>query len=166
MNPTHVASLLARELRTLRREIDAYPSDAALWAMPPGTANSGGTLVLHLLGNLQSYVGARLAGSDYVRDRDAEFARRDVPRAAMREEIDRAIAAVERLSVVDPARLDDDFPDAVGGWTVRTDDFLLHLVAHCAYHVGQLDYHRRLVTGDARGVGAVAIGELASARRA
>jgi hypothetical protein len=40
---------------------------------------------------------------------------------------------------------------------VSTGLFLTHLVAHLAYHLGQIDYHRRLVTGQTDGVGAVSI---------
>ena len=74
-------AILVRELEALKRELAAYPSDADVWATPPGVSNSGGTLALHLAGNLQHYVGAMLGGSGYVRDRAAEFGRHGVARA-------------------------------------------------------------------------------------
>jgi len=75
-----LAAMLDRDLATLRREVEAYPDERDLWREVPGVPNVGGTLVLHLTGNLQHYFGARLAGTGYVRDRPAEFARRNVPR--------------------------------------------------------------------------------------
>ncbi|HEU4699123.1 MAG TPA: DinB family protein [Gemmatimonadales bacterium] len=160
-----VRTLLVRELRALRRELEAYPDDASVWRQPPGLANSAGTLALHVAGNLQHFVGAVLGDSGYVRDRDAEFARRDVPRAELMAGLDAAIAAVEHtLPSLSEARLDDPYPVPVAGHLVQTGEYLCHLAAHLAYHLGQIDYHRRSVTGDARGVGALAPAELGTAR--
>jgi uncharacterized damage-inducible protein DinB len=160
-----VASILARDLAALRRELEAYPDERDLWATPPGVPNSAGTLALHLAGNLRHYVGAVLGGDGYVRDRDAEFARRDVPRAELAAGIAEAEAAVRRtLAALPDARLAEEFPQPVGERRIVTADYLVHLAAHLAYHLGQVDYHRRLVTGDGRGVGAVSPRELASAR--
>src|SRR5438067_3683862 len=75
-----IGGILARDLRALRREIEAYPNERDLWQVQPGITNSAGNLALHLAGNLQYFVGAVLGGTGYVRDRDAEFKRRDVPR--------------------------------------------------------------------------------------
>ncbi len=160
-------TVITRELRALAREIQAYPDDASVWRTFPGIANSAGTLVLHLAGNIQYYIGTKLGGGDYVRDRAAEFARRDVPRRELLSEIDRAIAAVERgLPNVSARTLAADFPEAVGGRMIRTDEFLLHLAVHLGWHLGQLDYHRRMVTGEAGKIGAIGVAELASARLA
>jgi hypothetical protein len=160
-----VRTILLRELRAARRELDAYPDDASVWRPVPGLPNPGGTFVLHLAGNLRHFIGAQLGGTGYVRDRDAEFARRDVPRAALAAELDAAITEVDRaLAALDARRLEEDYPLPIAGHIVRTDEYLVHLAAHAAYHLGQLDYHRRAATGDARGVGAVAPAELGSAR--
>ena len=61
-------------------------------------------------------------------------------------------------------RLSHDFPEAVGGARVATGEYLVHLVSHFTYHLGQLDYHRRLVSGDDRGIDAVRAAELGTAR--
>ena len=90
-----VAAILDRDLRTLRREVEAYPDDRALWQEVSGISNVAGTLVLHLAGNLQHYVGARLGQTGYVRDRSAEFASRDVPRSELLRQIEAARAAVK-----------------------------------------------------------------------
>lgn len=162
-----IAALLDRDLRTLRREVEAYPDDGSLWRSIPGIANVGGTLVLHLTGNLQHYLGARLGGTSYIRDRDAEFARRDVPRSELLREIEAARAAVKTaVSRISEQELAADFPESVGGVRVQAGEYLMHLSTHFAYHLGQLDYHRRVVTGSAAGVDAVRAAELASARPA
>lgn len=153
--------LLARELATLRREVEAYPDDASLWAEVPGLANRGGTLVLHLCGNLRHFIGATLGNSGYVRDREAEFAQRGRSRADLVAEIDAAEADVQAaLEALDPARLREPFPLAVGGGHPQARLFLLHLLAHLAFHLGQLDYHRRAATGDPKGAGALGVADL------
>lgn len=162
-----LSALVLRELRALRRELELYPSDEALWALPPGIANAGGTLAIHVLGNLRHYIGARLGGTGYVRDRAAEFRVRGVPRSAILAELARAEEDVRSvLAGFAPARLAQPYPDVVGGFALETGDFLAQVAVHLAYHVGQLDYHRRLVTGDARIATTMAIGELRSARKA
>ncbi len=162
-----IEGVLARDLRTLHREVEAYPSERDLWRPVPGVSNTAGTLVLHLAGNLQHFVGAVLCGSGYVRDRDAEFSRRDVARAELLQLIDRALGVVEgTLPSVPASRLTEPYPQPIGGSTVMTGDFLLHLATHLAYHLGQLDYHRRVVTGEGGKIGAVSVTELATAKQA
>lgn len=161
-----VAAILARDLRALCREIEAYPDERQLWQAVPGLPNTGGTLALHLAGNLRHFLGARLGGSGYVRDREGEFARRDVPRAELLREIAEAERTLGALAKLDDAGLAAEFPDAIGGSRMANGDLLVHWAVHFAYHLGQLDYHRRVVTGRAEGVGAMAVKELATARPA
>jgi hypothetical protein len=158
-----VAAILDRDLRALAREVEAYPDERGLWRLLPGVANSGGTLALHLAGNVQHYLGARLAGTGYVRDRPAEFADREVPREEILRRIEAARAAVAAAAAARPG-LESDFPEVVGGARVATGEYLIHLVSHFAYHLGQIDYHRRAVSGAAGDIGAVRATELATAR--
>ena len=140
-------AILVRELATLRMEIEAYPAEADIWRVEPGISNSGGTLALHLAGNLQHFVGTVLGKTGYVRDRDAEFASRDIPRAELVEQIEQARAVVSRtLRSLGEAELDQPYPEPVAKVRVRTGDFLVHLAAHLAYHLGQVNYHRRILT--------------------
>ncbi len=164
MTTTWISAMLARDLRALRRELEAYGDERDLWRVAPGISNSAGNLAMHLAGNLQYFIGTVLGGTDYVRDRDAEFNRRDVPRAELLRDIDAAIAAVALLSRVSDAELAQPYPQPVAGVTLATGDFLLHLAAHCTYHLGQVDYHRRLLTGQTAQIRAVLPTELASAQ--
>ncbi len=163
--PSLLQSFLLRELRSLRGELEHYPDEASLWITPEGLPNSAGTLALHVAGNLQHYIGAQLGQSGYVRDRPREFAARNVPRSQILAEIDAAEEAIRAtLPRLTAEQLEANYPETVGGVRLRTDAFLLHLVAHLAYHLGQIDYHRRVVTGDRTSVGAIAIADLDLAR--
>jgi len=156
-----IETLITRELRAIRREIEAYPDEASLWRVVPGTPNTGGTLALHIAGNLQHFFGAILGRDGYVRNRDAEFARRDVPRAELLKGIDAAAASVERtLRGLSDADLARPYPEPIAKRTVATHVFVVHLATHLAYHLGQMDYHRRAVTGDSKGADAVSVREL------
>ena len=157
-----IATVMTRELRALRREVESYRSDADLWELVPGIANPGGNLVLHLAGNIQYFVGNVLGKTGYERNRDAEFGDRDVPRQELISELDQAIAAVETgFARVNDEDLDKPFPEKVGGISSTTGAFLAHLAVHLAYHLGQVDYHRRIITHEGKTVGAMAVGELA-----
>jgi len=160
-----VRHIIRRDLQAARRELEHYEDERDIWRTPPGITNSAGTLALHLAGNLRFLIGAQLGDSGYVRDRNAEFARRDVPRAELIAGLEQAEADVDAaLESVEDARLDGDYPLAIGGSRLAAAEFLVHLVDHLGYHVGQIDYHRRLVTGDGRGVSALSIAALGSAR--
>jgi hypothetical protein len=158
-----VASLMLRELEAFKRQIAGFPDDRGPWETRPGVANTSGTLALHCAGNIQHFIGAKLAGTDYVRQRDLEFSRRDVPRAEIIAELDKAIAAVRRLEEKGDADLPPVFPDPFGGKQVNTDVMLVHLAVHLGYHLGQADYHRRLTLEDAGALDGVAATALPSA---
>jgi uncharacterized damage-inducible protein DinB len=160
---TSLQHILLRELRAVRREILAYDDEADLWKTPPGISNSAGTLALHLAGNLRAFIGAHFGNTGYVRNRDAEFALRGVPRSEIIQELDEAMRDVQvGLAAVTEAQFDKPYrTEWLGTVTVR--DFMMHLAVHLGYHLGQIDYHRRLVTGSTKTVAAIAIPELATA---
>ena len=167
MNADMIATILVRDLKGLKRELEAFKDERHIWRTAPGITNSAGSLTLHLTGNLRHFIGAQLGRSGYVRDRDAEFARTGVPRADLLKEADEAITAIERtvpkLSDKDLAR---PFPIPVGGVTLETGDFLIHLATHLTYHLGQLDYLRRFSTGEVGKIGALSPTELKTAKQA
>lgn len=165
MTGATIAAVICRELGAIERELDAYPSEDQIWALPAGPPNSAGTLALHAAGNLQHFIGTVLGGTSYVRDRDAEFSKREVPRVELIAELRRAADVVRHvLPALDPTRFTEVYPLPVANRRVQTGEFMAHLATHLAYHVGQLDYHRRVVTGDARGIGAVSPTDLPSAQ--
>src|SRR2546428_7139625 len=131
MLTTCIAAIMSRDLRALRREIEAYGDERDLWRVAPGISNCGGTLALHLAGNIQFFVGTVLGGTGYVRDRAAEFARRDVPRTELLRELDAALAAVERgmARLADPGLTQPD-PQPPGRVALTARGLPLHPVAH------------------------------------
>ena len=152
------ARFFGRELATVRDELLAYPDTAAIWALPPGLPNSAGTLTLHIAGNLRWFIGAQLGGTGYVRDRDAEFSSRDIDRDELIRVIEAASDEVIRsLATLDDTRMDEIFPLEVAGARLPTGQFIGHLAVHLGYHLGQMDYHRRIVTGVNKAVGALSL---------
>ncbi len=161
----YLTAILKRDLRALGREIRSFPDDETLWLTPPGITNSAGTLALHLTGNLQHFVGAKLGGTGYRRNRPEEFSRRGLSREELARQVEDTIAVLAPiLPRLTTEQLEADFPEKVGGQTIRTDEFLVHLVTHLAYHLGQLDYHRRMVTGQAGQIDSLGVKELSTAR--
>lgn len=138
--------LFTRDLGRLRREIELYRDEANLWRVEGAVTNSGGNLCLHLLGNLQTYIGRELGGSGYVRDREQEFARRQVPRATLLQGIDATLAVVTTtLRALPPEALARPYPVLVFEQPTSTEYLLTHLATHLTYHLGQINYHRRLL---------------------
>jgi uncharacterized damage-inducible protein DinB len=146
---TELAALFTRDLNRVMAELEAYPSEAALWQVSAQVTNSAGNLALHLVGNLSQFVGADLGGAPFARDRDPEFSRRDVPRAELLESL-RQTRDVTQLTLngLDEARLDAVHPRQLPGFpeAMSTRFFLLHLYGHLNYHLGQINYHRRLLS--------------------
>ena len=143
MLPEFLAGVLVRDLKSLKRELEAFPDEALLWRAAPGITNTSGVLARHITGNLRHFIGAQLGGNGYVRDRDAEFTRH-VSRAELIRETDEAIAAIQRtMPTLTDADMAKVYPLAVAGVTLTAGDFLTHLAVHLTYHLGQLVAVRR-----------------------
>src|SRR5919109_1510003 len=96
-----------------------------------------------------------------ILDRDLQALAREIIIGQIEEARVALRAAAARAS---DERQDEDYPEVVGGVRVAAGEYLIHLVSHFAYHLGQLDYHRRVVTGNPQGVNAVRAAELSTAR--
>ena len=138
--------LFKRDLLKLKTEIQLYKNEANLWLTHKDVTNSAGNLSLHLIGNLNAYLGAELGKSGYIRQRDKEFSLKNVSRVELLKMIDDTIVVVEKvlnnLSVED---LNKEYPIDVFKEKMTTEYFLIHLSTHLAYHLGQINYHRRLL---------------------
>ncbi len=142
--------LYERDLDKLRAEIEAYADEADLWKTAGEIANSGGNLSLHLVGNLRHFFGAVLGGTGYIRDRENEFASGPVPRVDLLAGVTSALADVTAtLENLSEADLQQMYPIEVFGHPMTTGYFLVHLATHLDYHLGQINYHRRLIGGGA-----------------
>jgi len=160
----HIHHIMVRELRGMKNELLAYEDEGDIRRSVPGLPNTAGTIALHVAGNLQHFVGAQLGKSGYVRDRDAEFGRREVSVAEIVDELDKTIAALDAtFARLEEKAMDRPFPQEIAGVRPTVGEFLVHLVAHLAYHLGQIDYHRRCITGDATTAGVLSPRDLKSA---
>ncbi|MGE4514181.1 MAG: DinB family protein [Chryseobacterium sp.] len=141
-----IQSLFIRDLNKLRTEIDAYSDEKNIWKTDKNISNSAGNLCLHLVGNLSHFVGAILGKSDYVRTRELEFSLKDVPRAELIQQIESTIEIVNSsLGRLSAEELMKEYPLKPFGYPMTTEYFLIHLFGHLSYHLGQINYHRRLV---------------------
>ena len=138
--------LFQRDLEKLKTEITSYKTPSKMWEITGDISNSAGNLCLHICGNLQHFIGAILGNSGYVRNRDAEFSRKNVPIDEMQNEIDQTILIVKKtLNELDENQLEEIYPINVFGKEITTGFFLAHLTTHLNYHLGQINYHRRLL---------------------
>lgn len=135
-----------RDLQRLEEEISLYPTEDALWSVSGEIKNPAGNLCLHLCGNLQHYIGANLGRTSYVRNRDNEFAAKGLSKAELIAEVQKTRQVVrEALETLKPSILEAEYPEKVYDYPMSTAYFLIHLTAHLSYHLGQINYHRRLI---------------------
>ena len=141
-----LAKLFERDLDKLIKEVTAFKDESNMWLITQDIRNSAGNLAIHLCGNLQHFIGGVLGHTGYVRNRDFEFHGKDVPRDAMLEEIhDTKKTVLEVLNKMDESTLHEAYPLQVFGFEMTTEFFLIHLQGHLNYHLGQINYHRRLL---------------------
>ncbi|MCY1512486.1 hypothetical protein D9M68_469470 [compost metagenome] len=143
---TILKSLFTRDLNRLYNEIQLYRNEKAIWKTEKQIANSGGNLCLHLIGNLNTYIGKEIGNTNYIRNRELEFSLKDVPRAALLEKIKSTIDVINTsLDKLDDKLLESEYPVVVLEEKTSTGFLLMHLATHLAYHLGQINYHRRLM---------------------
>lgn len=138
--------LFDRDLSKLEREIEQYSNDEDLWIADRGIKNSGGNLCMHICGNLQNYIGAILGNNGYLRNREKEFAIKDLTRHELKTEIQKTRAALKTtLEKLKSTGIPEIYPEEVLGYPMATSFFLVHLYGHLNYHLGQINYHRRIL---------------------
>lgn len=136
-----------RDVNKLKEEISLYKNESDLWVLKGDIKNPGGTLALHLIGNLKHFIGAQLGNTGYVRQRDKEFADRNIPREIILKEIDETIAVLKKvLPTIKDSDLQKEFPIKFLEEKRTTGYILLTLSTHLSYHLGQVNYHRRMTT--------------------
>lgn len=141
----NLALLFERDIRKLHTEINAYANETDLWQSLPGITNTGGNLCLHLLGNLQYFIGNVLGGSGYVRNRPAEFGSTGIPLSELNRLLDHTVRLVpQTIRSLPVAQLGASYPEKVFDHEMTTEYFLMHLLTHLGYHLGQINYHRRI----------------------
>ncbi|OXB08762.1 DinB superfamily protein [Flavobacterium plurextorum] len=139
-------SLFNRDLNKLKVEIESYQNENQLWAIDKNISNSGGNLCLHLIGNINTYIGAEIGKTGYVRNRPLEFSLKDISKSELICKIDETILVVNNtLDLLTEEDLNTIYPQIVFEKEMTTGFFFVHLSTHLAYHLGQINYHRRLL---------------------
>ncbi|PHR72937.1 MAG: DinB superfamily protein [Lutibacter sp.] len=140
-----LTKIFKRDLNKLKSEIESYNKEENLWVNNEYVSNSGGNLCLHIIGNLNHFIGAEFGNTGYIRQRDLEFSQKNIPRTELINQIDEVILVVtESLSKISTTDLQKEYSRRVFEDTMTTEYFLVHLTAHLSYHLGQINYHRRL----------------------
>ena len=144
MNLTDIKAIYLKNIQRLTDEINAYENDIKLWKLNGSISNSGGNLCLHLVGNLNHFIGETLGNTGYVRNREVEFSTKNLTKTELINMIDEAKEIVsktfEQLNEID---LQNDFPFEIFG-KHSTEYYLIFFIAHFEYHLGQINYHRRM----------------------
>ncbi len=139
-------SIFDRDIEKLKSELSSYSQEENIWKVKKNINNSAGNLSLHIIGNLNHFIGATLGDSGYIRKRDLEFTDKDISRNQLIHDLDNVKTMIHntfaRLRFED---LEKKYPINVFGFEMNTIYFLMHLIAHLNYHLGQINYHRRLL---------------------
>lgn len=143
---TVISDLFERDINKLIAEVESYKDENALWKTAGSISNSAGNLVLHLSGNLNHLIGATLGHTGFIREREKEFYEKAVPKMRLIKELKETIVVIKNtLECMSEDELDKDFPVEIGGKILSNQYILIHLLAHLNYHLGQVNYHRRLL---------------------
>jgi uncharacterized damage-inducible protein DinB len=122
----------------------------SLWIKPFSFGNSIGHLVLHLTGNLNHYIGAMIAGTGYVREREREFIDPNHPTVdELLARFHEAVALVVRtLHELD----DEGFAVPVEHQVPIKSRLGLFLVcaSHMNNHIGQMTYLVQAINSEAK----------------
>ena len=144
-----LATLFGRDINKVIEQVRAFPEDRLLWETRPGMSNSAGNLALHLIGNLSEYIGRQLGGMAFTRQRSKEFSEKGVSITELIARLEQVAELTHRIvAALAEATLSARYPEAVLGYEMTTVYFLIHLLGHLNYHLGQMDYLRRMLTGD------------------
>ena len=145
MTPLDFKDFYLRELDNLYKDISAYTNEDKLWVIAGDIKNSPGNLCLHLLGNVNHFIGAIIGKNGYVRKRDEEFSAKNISITKLLADITDTKAMLEKvLGNMDAAELQKGFPVELVGKR-NTEYMLVFFLDHFMYHLGQINYSRRLL---------------------
>ena len=143
---TSVLTILERDLSKVIIELNAFQQEQNIWELHGQINNTSGNLALHISGAVSHFIGAVLGKNGYKRNRDREFSEKNISRDEIISKIYEAIATIKLvLPSIEELEMQEEFPEKIGGQTLSIGFFLTHLISHVNYHLGQINYHRRLV---------------------
>lgn len=139
-------SLFERDLNKVINELNLYKTETNIWKIENNISNSAGNLSLHIIGNLNAFIGKEIGNTNYVRNRALEFSHKNIPRKELNDKLEQTILMIKKsLASLKVEDLKKEYPVLVFSEKMTTEYFLVHLTTHLAYHLGQINYHRRLI---------------------
>ena len=137
---------MTRDIDQVKLELELYQNEKTIWKIENGIANSAGNLCLHLLGNLNGFICAGIGKSGYIRNRPLEFSDKNIPRSELVHQLNTTRDCVSSsLELISDEVLDQDFPLQPFDKKSSYGHMLIHIATHLNYHLGQINYHRRLL---------------------
>lgn len=141
-------ALFERDLNRVINELALYQNESNIWRIEKNISNSAGNLALHLVGNLNTYIGKEIGKTGYIRNRELEFSLKDIARPVLIEQLEDTIVMIKAaLATVTDEDLKKEYPLLVLSEMTTTEFLMVHLLSHLNYHLGQVNYHRRLIEG-------------------
>jgi len=146
MQSSILANFYERDIRKLMEEVSLFTNEEDLWRVGGSVKNSSGNLVLHIIGGLNFLIGATLARTGYIRDRDQEFARKGVERKELLLQLEALIPMINKtVTAYSPEDLEVEYPIFFDKPNTSIGYVLTQLLLHLNYHLGQVNYLRRII---------------------
>ena len=143
----NIQFLLSRDLNKLKEELSAYDDETLIWKIDKNISNSAGNLCLHIIGNLNHFIGAVLGNTGYQRNREQEFSVKDMSRERLIGYTDFTIKMInDTLSQIPESDYKKTYPQKINDMELDIESMMIYLTVHLSYHLGQINYHRRLIT--------------------
>lgn len=141
-----LATFYERDIRKLIDELNAFTNEENLWKTHGSIQNASGNLALHIVGGLNHLIGATLARTGYVRNRDQEFTIKGVERNVIVTQLEELIPMINTtFKALTPEQLETNYPIFFDQPNTSIGYVLVQLLAHLNYHLGQVNYLRRML---------------------
>ena len=138
-----LADFYERDIRKLIEELHLFKEEKNLWQIRGSVKNSSGNLALHIIGGMNYLIGATLSQTGYVRDRDQEFLRKGVERRELVAQLEELIPMIRKT--VNTINMEEEYPLIFDNEKRSAGYVLMQLSLHLNYHLGQVNYLRRIL---------------------
>jgi len=146
MTTKELARLYKRDIERFITEIELFNDENNLLKTKGSAKNSSGNLTLHIIGGLSFHIGVTLANLDFVRNRNQEFIRKGVPRESMTAQLSNLIPLiVDTITSMPDRQLNELHPNLYDGQNETIGYVLTQILLHLNYHLGQINYLRRML---------------------
>lgn len=146
MDKIEIANFYQRDIQKVIDEINLFNDDSNIWKTSGSTKNSSGNLVLHLVGGLNHLIGTTLANTNYVRNRNLEFEQKDIERVQLIEQLKELSFMIDKtINSISEEQLNNSFPIFFDKENATIKYVLIQLLLHINYHLGQINYLRRVL---------------------